>query len=211
MVTQLLHRNFGESATKSLTPAIDPVWAFYEHKFDNGYTLKAGRNPLPRGLINEIRLIGTLLPFYRVGNSVYGETLEYIDGVVVNKKFDLEGDWSLESNVFADGYDLKYQIPLASGTVVGKIRNENSIGTQLWLRTPLRGVKFGSFVQSYQQTPASTLPKAQRPARTLTTLQSVDATFTKAFARAEFSTFDSKAPSYLKFRSSYVQGGITPT
>lgn len=211
VVTQLLHRNFGESPTKAITPVIEPIWAFYEHKFDGGVTLKAGRNPLPRGLFNEIRFIGTLLPFYRVGNSVYGETLEYIDGVVIRKPFDIGSGWSLDSYVFAGGYDLKYQIPLSSGTVVGKIRNENSIGTQLWLKTPVKGVKFGTFVQSYQGTPNVTLPKDKRPSRTITAMYSADATFDKAFARAEYATFQAKAPGYLNFRSYYVQAGITPT
>jgi hypothetical protein len=210
IVTQFLHRNFGESPLKSVTPAIEPIWAFYEHKFDGGYTLKVGRNPLPRGLFNEVRFIGTLLPFYRVGNSVYGETLEYIDGAVLGKSFDLGADWSLDSYVFAGGYDLKYQIPLASGTAVGRIRNENSLGTQLWLKTPIKGVKVGTFVQSYQSTPNATLPPEQRSPRTLTAMYSADATFSKVFARAEYSTFDTKAPGYLKFRSYYVQGGITP-
>ncbi len=211
VVTQLLHRNFGESPTKALTPAMEPIWAFYEHKFENGVTLKAGRNPLPRGLFNEVRFIGTLLPFYRVGNSVYGETLEYIDGVVLRKPFEIGSGWSLDTYVFGGGYDLKYQIPLASGTVVGRLRNESAIGTQLWLQTPVRGVRVGAFLQTYQGTPALTLPDSVRAPRTITALYSADATFEKAFVRAEYSTFDQKDPSYLKFRSYYVQAGITPT
>ncbi len=211
VVTQLLHRNFGESPTKSITPVMEPIWAFYEHKFENGVTFKAGRNPLPRGLFNETRFIGTLLPFYRVGNSVYGETLEYIDGIVVRVPFDLGSGWSIDSYVFGGGYDLKYQIPLASGTVVGKVRNENSIGTQFWLMTPVKGVKFGAFVQSYQGTPNATLPKEQRAPRTLTTMYSADATFDLGFVRAEYSTFDQDDPGYIKFKSYYVQAGITPT
>ena len=80
VVTQLLHRNFGTSPLKAIQPTVEPVWAFYEHRFDNGTSVKLGRNPLPRGLFNEVRFIGTLLPFYRVGSAVYGETLEFLDG-----------------------------------------------------------------------------------------------------------------------------------
>ncbi len=210
VVMQLLHRNFGNSPLKTVQPVIEPIWAFYEHKFDNGVSVKAGRNPLPRGLFNEIRFIGSLLPFFRVGNAVYGETLEYIDGVVAGKSFDLGGGWKLDGYAFAGGYDLRYQIATSSGSTVGKIRNENSAGTQLWLKTPVKGVKVGSFIQSYQSTPAATVPKAQRSPRTITAMYSADATFDKAFARAEYATFDTKAPSYLKFRSYYVQGGLTP-
>ncbi len=210
VVMQLLHRNNGNSPLKTVQPVIEPIWAFYEHKFDNGYTVKAGRNPLPRGLFNEVRFIGTLLPFYRVGNNVYGETLEYIDGVVVGKAFDLGSGWKIDSYLFGGGYDLRYQVPTATGTAVGKIRNEHSVGTQLWLKTPIKGVKLGTFVQSYQQTPYATLPEATRPNRTLTAMYSADAVFSKAFARGEFATFSNKAPSYLKLNAYYLQAGITP-
>lgn len=210
-VTQLLHRKFGTSPLSAITPDIEPIWAFYEHRFDNGVTLKAGRNPLPRGLFNEVRFIGTLLPFYRVGNAVYGETLENIDGLVLRKPFQLASGWSLDSYLFGGGYDLKAQIPTSTGNTVIRIRNENSIGAQLWLNTPVKGVRVGSFVQSYKSTPSASLPEAERPNRTLTAMYSGEAVFSKAFARGELTTFNSDGSSYVKFSSYYVQGGITPT
>jgi hypothetical protein len=211
VVTQLLHRKFGTSPLNAITPDIEPIWAFVEHRFDNGFTVKAGRNPLPRGLFNEVRFIGTLLPFYRVGNAVYGETLENIDGVVVRKPFQLGGGWSLDSYLFGGGYDLKAQIPTSTGNAVIKIRNENSIGAQLWLSTPIKGVRVGSFVQSYKSTPSAALPEAQRPSRTVTALYSAEGVFSKAFVRGELTTFDGKDNSYVKFKSYYAQAGITPT
>jgi hypothetical protein len=102
-------------------------------------------------------------------------------------------------------------VPLATGNVVVNIRNESSIGTQLWLKTPIRGVKFGAFAQSYQPTPAANLPEASRPSRTVTLMYSADATFDKGFLRSEYSTFNADAPGYVAFSSYYVQGGITPT
>ncbi len=211
VVTQLLHRKFGTSPLGAVTPDIEPVWAFYEHKFDNGFTVKAGRNPLPRGIFNEIRFIGTLLPLYRVGNAVYGETLEFLDGVVVRKPFDLGGGFGLDAYVFGGGYDIKAQLPSSTGTIVYKGRLENSFGTQLWLNTPIKGVRVGGFIQSYETTPRASLPEAQRPNRTTTALYSVDAAFTRAFARAELTTFKSKQPSFVDFQSYYVQGGVMPT
>jgi hypothetical protein len=212
VVTQLLHRKFGNSPLAAITPDIEPIWAFYEHRFDNGVTLKAGRNPLPRGIFNEVRFIGTLLPLFRVGNAVYGETLEYIDGVVLRKPFELGGDWKLDSYVFGGGYDIKAQIPTSSGVSVINLRNENSYGGQLWLNTPIDGVRVGAFLNNYQGTPNASLPEAQRQKRTTTMMYSADAVFSKAFARGELTTFkQSEAPNFVDFTSYYVQAGITPT
>jgi hypothetical protein len=212
VVTQLLHRKNGASPLNAVTPAIEPVWAFYEHRFDNGLTVKAGRNPLPRGLFNEIRYIGTLLPLYRVGNAVYGETLEFVDGVTVRKPFELGGDWKLDVTAFAGGYDLKAQLPTATGVTVLNARNENSYGGQVWLKTPLEGVQVGAFVNNYQPTPSASLPQAQRPNRVTTAMYSADAVFTKGFVRGELTTFNqAEQPNFLDFHSYYVQAGVTPT
>ena len=106
LVTQFLHRKFGRSPLNQVEPDFFPVWAFYEHKFDNGVGVKLGRTPLPRGIYNEVRFIGTLLPFYRTGSVVYGETLENLDGVVVSKTFNV-GAFKIESHAFGGGFDLK--------------------------------------------------------------------------------------------------------
>lgn len=212
VVTQLLHRRVGASPLAAVTPDVEPVWAFYEHRFDNGATVKAGRNPLPRGLFNEVRYIGTLLPLFRVGNAVYGETLEYVDGVVLSKPFSLGNDWGIEATAFAGGYDIKAQIPTSTGVAVINARNENTFGGQLWLRTPVEGVRFGVFANNYQGTPRASLPAAQRPNRTTTLLYSAEASFTKAFARAELTTFkQAKAPNFVDYTSYYVQAGVNPT
>lgn len=211
VVTQFLHRNFGNSPLKEIQPVIEPVWAFYEHKFDNGTSVKAGRNPLPRGLFNEVRFIGTLLPFYRVGSAVYGETLEFLDGVVVRKQFDVAEDWAIEGYVFGGGFDLKGQIPQSGRNFVFNLRNENTVGTQLWLTTPIKGVKLGTFLASYQQTPAAGLPDSTRPPRATTYMLSADASFDKAFVRGEYSAFNSDNPNYIKVNSWYTSAGVMPT
>lgn len=212
VVTQLLHRKIGGSPLNAITPAVEPVWAFYEHKFDNGFVAKVGRNPLPRGIFNEVRYIGTLLPFFRVGNAVYGETLEYVDGVVVRKPFELGNDWKLEATAFAGGYDLKAQLPTSTGVSVINTRNENTYGGQVWLNTPIDGVRAGVFYNNYQSTPNATLPEAQRPNRVTSFMYSAEAVFSKAFARSELTTFkQTKSPNFVDFTSYYVQAGITPT
>lgn len=211
VVTQFLSRDFGTSPLQAAEKSMFPVWAFFEQKFDNGVSVKVGRNPLPRGIFNEVRFVGTLLPFYRVGSAVYGETLEYIDGAVVSKRFDLGQGFKLEANGIAGGSDLKAIVPSASGTTtVYKIRLENLVGTQLWLNTPIKGVRIGEFLASYMSTPRASLPESQRGGRTLSTLTSVNGVWTKAFARGEFETFTSSKPTKSKYAAYYVQAGVTP-
>lgn len=211
VVVQLLHRKIGTSPLNGVEPAIQPVWAFYEHRFDNGVKVKLGRNPLPRGLFNEIRYIGTLLPFYRVGaNGVYGETLEFVDGAVVSKTFDVGGGFRLNANVFGGGSDLKAVFPGANGISTVNVRNEQLIGSQLWLNTPVRGVRFGTFAASYQQVPYASLPDSARARRTTTLLFSGEAVYDRAFLRGEYSTFDSKGRSPTDVDGYYIQAGVKP-
>lgn len=211
VVTQLLSRDFGTSPLQAAEKAIFPVWAFYEQRFDNGVTLKVGRNPLPRGIFNEVRFVGTLLPLYRVGAAVYGETLEYLDGAVVAKSFDLTKGFKLETNVFGGGSDLKAIVPSASGSSVYKVRLESLVGTQVWLTTPIPGVKIGEFLASYLNTPRASLPEANRGPRTLSSLTSVNGVWSKAFARGEFQTFTSTNKGVdSRYAAYYAQAGLTP-
>jgi hypothetical protein len=208
VVVQLLHRALGTSPLKAIEPTLAPVWAFYEHRVGNT-TVKLGRNPLPRGLFNEVRFIGTLLPFYRVGSSVYGETLENIDGIVVGHRFDLSGGWGLEATAFGGGFGIKATLPGANGVSVLQLREEETVGGQIWLRTPIEGLRFGAFAASYQPTPSHTLP--EKPDRQLTTLFSVDGDFARGFARGEYTRFtnpDTPKPVYSAY---YLQGGIKVT
>lgn len=209
VVTQLRHRRVGNSPLNGQIPPFEPIWAFYEHKFDNGYTLKAGRNPLPRGIYNEVRYIGTLLPTFRVGNAVYGETHEFIDGVVLRKPFDLGGNWRLDASVYGGGYDLRATVPVPTGVVAFSLRNENTFGGQLWLNTPIDGVRFGVFMNNYQITPNATLPKEQRNKRTTNMLYSAEAVGEKVFVRSELTTFkQTKLPNFLDYAAYYVQAGV---
>lgn len=211
VVTQLLHRRIGTSPLGATEPAVGAVWAFFERKFDNGTTVKLGRNPLPRGVFNEVRFVGTLLPFYRVGSTVYGETLEYIDGAVVAKSIDINDSWSIDASAFGGGFDIRAVLPSSTGSQAIKLRAENSVGTQLWLNTPVDGVRFGAFVNNYMQTPNATVPKASRSSRTTTALYSFDAVREKGFARAEYTSFNSKNPTTKShYDGWYVLAGVKP-
>jgi hypothetical protein len=204
-VTQLLSRALGTSPLDSVEPSVFPVWAYYQRRAGD-WTIKVGRDPLPRGIFNEVRFIGTLLPFYRVGADVYGETLEYLDGVVVSRDWDLGKGWSAETHGFVGGTDLKVLLPSNTGVGVLKARLEDVTGTQLWLNTPIEGLRAGAFVAGYQITPVY---GQQNPdGRQLTTLYSLDGNFDHVFARGEFTEFSGKSPSKSDYTSWYAQGGL---
>lgn len=206
VVVQLLHRGLGKSPLKTQMAELYPVYAFYEKKAA-GFTFKAGRNPLPRGIYNEVRFIGTLLPLFR--EAMYQETLENIDGVVVSRSFELGGNWGFDANVMGGEFDIKYFIPTATAAIVGSTRAENSLGTQLWLRTPLKGLRFGAFADRFDIRPVGNAPKS---APQFMRLASVDGDFAKGFVRAEFQNLSAgagaKKSSYTNW---YAQAGVKPT
>ncbi|MEP6998955.1 MAG: hypothetical protein ABI969_00655 [bacterium] len=203
VVIQLLNRGLGDAPQKSIEPEIQPIWAFYEKKAA-GYTVKLGRNPLPRGIFNEVRFVGTLLPFFR--ESFYGETLENIDGVVVSRSFDLGHDWGLDAHVMGGAFSVKYTLPSPTGTTVASLRAINSAASQLWLRTPIEGLRVGTFWNRFQMAGAiGDTSESTTKAR----MVSVDGDFSRFVARAEWQNFYAgKGHSETAFRSWYAQGGV---
>jgi hypothetical protein len=206
VVVQLLHRAVGKSPLQPLMPELYPVYAFYERKAA-GFTIKLGRNPLPRGIFNEVRFIGTLLPLFRV--AINQETLENIDGVTVARSFELGKNWGLDATVVGGQSDIKYFIPQATAAIVGKTRAENSLGAQVWLRTPLKGLRLGGFANRFDVRAEGAVPPS--PPQFMQLL-SVDGDFSKGFVRAEFQKItagrDAKRSSYANW---YAQAGVKPT
>jgi hypothetical protein len=158
-----------------------------------------------------VRFVGTLMPFYRNGAAVYGETMEYIDGVVASRSFELSDSWKLEGSAFVGGFDVRAVLPSSTGSSVIRLRAENSAGTQLWLHTPIDGVRLGAFVNNFMTTPRASIPEAQRSGRTTTTLFSLDAVRDFGFLRAEQTVFAGSSPAgKSRFDSWYALAGVTP-
>lgn len=207
VVVQLLHRGMGTSPLVPLLPELSPVWAFYERKAA-GFAVKLGRSPLPRGIFNEVRFIGTLLPMFR--QATYQENLENIDGIVVSRGFDLGREWGVDANAMAGEFDIKYFIPTATGSMAGVQRAKNSLGTQLWLRTPVNGLRVGAFANRFDFGTNATIPSPGRPM--LVRLLSVDGDFTHGLLRAEWQDLDGGKGSERIFYSNwFAQGGIKLT
>jgi len=144
VVVQVSHERFGESQVRESKNDVELDWAFYEHRFTDQTSVRVGKVQTPLGIYNEIRDVGTILPFYRPPFNFYGEgafTSETVDGFVVSHTFAPESAWSTEVDVFYGGYDLIEIDPVTARSEVGRV--ENNLGAQLWISTPIPGVRAG--------------------------------------------------------------------
>ncbi|MEP6835333.1 MAG: hypothetical protein ABJB74_18255 [Gemmatimonas sp.] len=207
VVVQLLHRSMGTSPLAPLLPELSPVWAFYESKAA-GFAIKLGRSPLPHGIFNEVRFIGTLLPLFR--QPTYQETFENIDGIVVSRSFELAHEWGVDANVMAGEFNVNYFLPTATGSVAAVQRAKNFFDTQLWLRTPVKGLRLGVSGNRFDFGKSTTIPFAKRPI--FARLLSVDGDFTHGFARAEWQDVSGGTGIGKTFYGNwYAQGGLKLT
>ena len=146
MIIQFSSRSLGESPIQDVEDEIELDWAFYERRLTDHTSLKVGRVQIPFGIFNEIRDVGTILPFYRPPFAFYREgsfTSETVDGVVLSHTFGAQSDWSLEADVYFGEWDLVETNFLESEGITRLARVADAIGFQLWLNTPVSGLRFG--------------------------------------------------------------------
>lgn len=148
LVIQLAHRRLGLSPIAAIEPDVKVDWAFYERKLGENYAVRVGRLPLPLGLQNETRYVGTLLPFYRAPYNFYQEgtfTSETLDGLAL--RYSKSGSaWGAEVSAYAGGFTMTE----LAGTGVNRTRAENVLGGQLWIMTPVEGLKVGFGAARYE-------------------------------------------------------------
>ncbi len=138
---QFAHERFGESVIQSFHSDVELDWLFYEHRWDDS-SVKIGKVLIPFGIYNEVRDVGTLLPFYRPSANFYGEgafTSETVDGIVLSHRFALGGPWQLASDVHYGNWEY---INRSATFTKNKVRD--SIGVELWLTTPIPGLRIGA-------------------------------------------------------------------
>ncbi|HEV8579126.1 MAG TPA: hypothetical protein VGX68_08585 [Thermoanaerobaculia bacterium] len=138
---QLSHERLGESGLQAFQDDVALDWLFYERRFGNS-AVKVGRVQIPFGIYNEVRDVGTLLPFYRPSTNFYGEgayTSETVDGIVLSHTFALGGAWQLDGDLHYGNWEFINR----SGAFF-KLKVRNSIGVELWLDTPVPGLRIGA-------------------------------------------------------------------
>lgn len=206
-LVQVNHRRLGKSPITDFESALNVNWAFYERRTEQGLAIRVGRVPVPRGIYNERRSIGVVLPFYRAPVIFYDEGAyfsETIDGLVLSKTFWSDRTWNLDAHLYGGGWYLLAYDQTGSEYVVNRIRSENAIGSQLWVNTPIEGLRFGASAQTYRWeslTDGMTQQVKEYQA-------SVDATFSRFMVRAETELMDFTTDDYY---ASYLQTGINLT
>jgi hypothetical protein len=208
-VIQLLHRRLGRSPLTLSLPEIALVDAFYEREI-RGFVMHAGRVPFPRGLLNEIRYVGTLLSMFRAPPTVYGESFEYLDGVTVSHTRPLTGDWVMQADLGGGGFDFRWQgvDPATGQQVVTVVRREDGVGGRLLVGSVPLGARVAiSGWYSRAESPPPTVPALLR-SRIFSLVYSAEVDRSHAFVRSEYSFGSSASDGAIT--GWYVQGGVRP-
>lgn len=142
LTLQLSHERLGESDFGAFDDDLELDWAYYEHRFRGETSLKVGRIPIPNGIYNEIRDVGTLLPFYRPPVTLYNDEFfatENVDGVLLSHTFFARAPWRMKVDAYYGSWEV-LQIPPSPVDV------EDAGGVQFWLEAP-SVLKLGGGVQ----------------------------------------------------------------
>jgi hypothetical protein len=205
LVVQFSHRRLGNSLIQATEPDVALDWAFIQARWQ-GMNIRVGKVPMTRGLFNEIRDVGTLLPFFRASRAFYSEGVETIDGVSIVRTFNV-GDSGF--GVDASVYGGEFGVVIAPATPGGLqlIRNTvtRALGGQLQLRTPVTGLRLNT-----DGVARGRIDTNDSNVRLWT--GSVDYAQDRYFVRGEYElVHTSHRPTGAKvtrYRGWYVQGGV---
>ena len=147
-VLQILNRRLGTSPLATAIPDVAMQWAFWQRRGSWG-AVKVGRAPMPRGIFNEIRFVGTVLPFFRPSFEIYGEGRETVDGAVFSRRQPLGAGFTFDFNAFAGSNEVRTQVVTATGNSIRAFRGNNLKGVQGWLNLPVGETRVGAFYADY--------------------------------------------------------------
>ncbi len=148
-VVQFSHERFGSSRVAEIKEDVELDWIYYQRRF-GPTTVKVGRVQIPFGIYSETRDVGTVLPFYRPSHNFYGEAAyssETVDGIVVSRDFSFGDSWRLEADAHFGNWEF-VQRDFVTGTYQAD-KVDDSTGLQLWLDTPLPGLRVGGGYMEY--------------------------------------------------------------
>ena len=190
VAVQLSHRKLGTSPISDEEDEIVLDWAAYELNLTDTARLVIGRVLMPFGIFNQIRDVGTLLPFFRPPFVFYREgsfTTETVDGVLFANSFDLGSESALELDVYAGGWDLVEQEIV--GNAIGEVRAENGLGAAIWYQTPIPGLRIGTGGHRFTTEGKGGVSPFRLPGEKTTWkawYASIEADFDRWLARAEY-------------------------
>ena len=154
-VVQLSSRALGFSPVQQAEDEVELDWGFYERKIGDDTSLKVGRVMIPIGIYNELRDVGTVLPFYRPSLLFYKEgsfNSETVDGLTLGHTFFANSDWPLDVTAYGGEWsEVQTTVDPTSGELVSaRVRIQDAYGYQLWLGTPWE-LRFGTGLFTFVQ------------------------------------------------------------
>lgn len=210
-VLQFSNSRLGSSPTQDERESshVEVNWVFYQRQLLEMTSIKIGKFPVPFGIYNETLHVGVVFPFYRAPFMMYGDgafTSETINGAGLYQTF-AAGDWALEVDLYAGEWTFLQDI---SGTVF--VTHANKVfGGQVWLNTPLEGLRLGIGGNRSRQLdiasdPPETLASMPNPEETAKNWRaSVDANFERFIIQGEYQSQKSDS---LDYHSYYVLAGV---
>jgi hypothetical protein len=149
LVFQFSHRRLGSSMIQGTEPDVGLDWGFVQTRWE-GTSIRVGKVPMPRGLFNEVRDVGTLFPFFRASKAFYSEGVETVDGVSASRSFDVgENGFSVDASAFYGEFSVKVEIATPTGLVVTNSRLYDAIGAHAQVNTPVPGLRLsGDYLHS---------------------------------------------------------------
>jgi hypothetical protein len=210
-VIQLSHRRLGDSPTMQFEDNVKLDWGFYQRKLASETIIRVGKAPIPMGIYNETRYVGTTLPFYRAPYTFYGEgayTSETIEGLVLSQGLFTESAWRVDLSGYGGSYGTidAAQMPTPDGPIyaVGEGEAQNVVGGQLWLATPITGLRVGGGGSRFTSTGGITIPSGERIGGTAVHV-GAEGTFDRYALRAEAMSVRMET---FRYRAAYTQGSF---
>ena len=207
LVLQLAQRRLGESPVMEIEPDVKVDWAFYEHRFGANTSVRVGRIPNPLGIYSEIRYVGTVLPFYRAPYNFYQEgsfTSENVNGARVSHTFAADKPWNVEVQAFGGGFSM---IESYFG-LVNRAHTDNALGGQLWVNTPVEGLRFGVGGDFFDI--RNTILDSDGKDHWKTWIASADFSRTRFRIRGEYSQIHIR-DAHFADKAYYIYGGVNLT
>jgi hypothetical protein len=131
-------------------------FAFAEWRFSEKLRIRAGMVKLPFGIYAEITDVGTLRPFLRLPQGVYGPigfAGESYNGIGITGALNSSSRWSYGYDLYAGGMDMEKFLPpeaflkgepFATSTEIEDEGTRNLLGGRFTVHTPIDGLEFGA-------------------------------------------------------------------
>lgn len=165
IVLQLEDERLGNDEVTKEVRGFELGWAFYRRRLTDNVHIQFGRLPQPRGIYNEIRDVGTLLPFYRAPATFYRESessADNVDGVGLSYRLRASKPWSYELDAFFGEWELHTAFTSSQGDPRIVTADARGGGVRIWVITPLEGVRFGGGILDAEATGGPELPGGNR-------------------------------------------------